>query len=209
MMMMMMMMMMSWEMQPFCDMVLMSWEQPFCEDDDDDDDDDEDNDGVDDDGQEIIPSDSESSDVDYSDLILPGDIQRFIICGDSLVSLVLSKLMVSTPATAVQNFLRPIGEASSQTDVENYVESRLELVRLCSMTTVLDIVAHSRRLVDADIFEHLNERTGNMDPIGVCNTEYELFCEVGAIWLANQHRMRPFQPQPHMNRRQRRLFQQN
>jgi hypothetical protein len=117
--------------------------------------------------------------------------------------------MVSTPATAVQNFLRAIGEASSQTDVENYIESRLELVRLCSMTTVLDIVAHSRRLVDADIFEHLNERTGNMDPIGVCNTEYELFCEVGAIWLANQHRMRPFQPQPHMNCRQRRLFQQN
>ena len=109
----------------------------------------------------------------------------------------------------VQTILCAIGEASSQTGVDNYVELRLELASLFSMTTVLDIVAHSRRLEEAKIFELLNERTGNMEPIGVCNTDYELFCEVGAIWLANHHRMRPFDQQPHMNLKQRLLFPQN
>ena len=53
----------------------------------------------------------------------------------------------------------------------------------------------------------MNERTGEMT-IAVCNTEYELFCEVGAIWLVHQHRMQSLYPQQDMKPSQLRLFQQ-
>jgi hypothetical protein len=119
------------------------------------------------------------------------DIKRRIICGEVLVSIVIGKVMMSTPETAVENFLHAMATASSEPDVEHYIDSRLEVFKLCGITTVFDVVAHSYRLHQATHFDCMNERTGEMTIVAVCNTEYEIFCEVGAIWLVHQHRMQP------------------
>ena len=71
------------------------------------------------------------------------DISRHIICGESLVSLVICNVLISTPETAVKNFLRAMAEASSEPDVDHYVDSRSELLKLCGLNTVFDIVARS------------------------------------------------------------------
>jgi hypothetical protein len=55
----------------------------------------------------------------------------------------------------------------------------------------------------------MNEITGEMTIVAVCNTEYELFCEVRAIWFVHQHRMQPSHRQPYMTPSQRRMFQDN
>jgi hypothetical protein len=136
------------------------------------------------------------------------DITRRIICGEALVPIVISKVTMSTPKTAVENFLHAMATASSKPDVEHHINSRLELLKLCGMTTVFD-VAHSYRLYLANRFDYMTERTGEMTIVAVCNTEYELFCEVGDIWLVHQHRMQPSHQQPYMTPSQRRMFQNN
>ena len=136
------------------------------------------------------------------------DISRRIICGESLVSLVIGNVLISTPETAVKNFLRAMAEASSEPDVDHYVDSRSELLKLCGLNKVFDIVARSYRLHQANPFDYMNEKTGELTIVAVCNTEYELFCEVGAIWLVHQHRMQSLYPQQDMNPSQLRLFQQ-
>jgi hypothetical protein len=55
----------------------------------------------------------------------------------------------------------------------------------------------------------MNEITGYITIVAVCNTEFELFCEVGFIWLVHQYRMQPSHQQPHMTSSQRRMFQNN
>jgi hypothetical protein len=247
---------MSWEMQTFCDIVLMSWEMPpFREDDWHDDIDDNTNRSVAavedteaDDGenmtnrmQEVIPDHIEwgtcplckdcgllgndclecieegmrfESNPQWMFYTMDGvdhmiDISRRIICGQSLVSMVVGKVLMSTPETAVENFLHVMGEASSEPDVEHYADSRFELLKLCGMKTVVDIVARSYRLHQANCFDYINERTGETTLVAVCNTEYELFCEVGAIWLVNQHRMRPSHQQPDLTPLQRPMFQEH
>jgi hypothetical protein len=137
------------------------------------------------------------------------DISRFIICGESLVSLVIEHILMSTPETAVKKFLYAMAEVSSEPDIEHYVDSRSELLKLCGLKTVFDIVARSYRLHQASRFDYMNERTGEMTIVAVCNTEYELLCEVGAIWLVHQHRMQPFHLQQDMTPIQLSLFQQN
>ena len=137
------------------------------------------------------------------------DISRRIICGESLVSLVIRHVLMSTPETAVENFLHAMTEASSEPDVEHYVDSRSELLKLCGMKTVFDIVARSYRLHQANYFEYMNKRTGEMTIVSVCDTEYELFCEVGAIWLVHQHRMQSLHPMLDITPRQQRKSQQN
>ena len=137
------------------------------------------------------------------------DISRRIICGESLMSLVVSKVLMSTPETALENFLHVMAEGSSEPDVEYYVNSRSELLKVCGLKTVFDIVARGYRLHQANPFDYMNERTGEKMIVAVCNTEYELFCEVGAIWLVHQHRMQPFHPQQDMTPGQQRLFHQN
>jgi hypothetical protein len=99
--------------------------------------------------------------------------------------------------------------ASSKPDVEHHFDSRLEVSKLCGMTTVLDVVAHSYRLHQANCFGYMNDRTGEMTIVAVCNTEYEMFCEVGAIWLVHQHCMQPSHQQPYMTPSQRRKLQNN
>jgi hypothetical protein len=69
-----------------------------------------------------------------------------IICGEALVSMVFGKVMMSTPETAVKNFLHAMDTESSESDVEHSIDSRLELFKLCGMTTVFDVVSHSYRL---------------------------------------------------------------
>jgi hypothetical protein len=91
--------------------------------------------------------------------------------------MIIGKVMMSTPKTAVYNFLHPMAAAISEPDVEHYIDSRLELFRLCGMTTVFDVVAHRYRLHQANRFDCMNERTGKMTNFAVCNTAYELFCE--------------------------------
>jgi hypothetical protein len=79
--------------------------------------------------------------------------------------------------------------ASSEPDVEHSMDSRLERFKLCGMTTVFDVVGHSYRLHQATCFDCMYDRTGEMTLVAVCNTEYERFCEVGAIWFVHKHRM--------------------
>jgi hypothetical protein len=43
----------------------------------------------------------------------------------------------------------------------------------------------------------------------VCNPEYELFCEIGAILFVHQHRMQPSHQRSYMTQSQRRIFQDN
>ena len=112
------------------------------------------------------------------------DISRRIICVESLVSLVIGNVLMSTPETAVKNFLHAMAEASSELDVDHYVDSISELLKLCGLNTVFDIVACSYRLHQANPFDYMNERTGEMTVVAVCNTEYELFCEVDAILVS-------------------------
>jgi hypothetical protein len=137
------------------------------------------------------------------------DVTRRVICGEALVSIVISKVMMSTPKTAVENFLHAMVTASSKPDVKHHIYSRLELLKLCGMTTVFDVVAKSYRLHQANRFDNMNERTGETTIVAVCNTEYELFCEASAIWLVHQYCMQPSLHQPYMTPSQRRLFQNN
>ena len=137
------------------------------------------------------------------------DISRRIICEESLVSLIKRHILMSTPETAVENFLHAMTKATSEPDVEHYIDSRLELIKLCGMKTVCDIVARSYRLHQANSFEYMNKRTGEMTIVGVCDTEYELFCEVGAIWLMHQHHMQSLHPMLDITPRQRRMSEHN
>jgi hypothetical protein len=148
---------------------------------------------------------------DEEGVIHMNDTTRRIICGEALVSIVIGKVMMSTPEKAVENFLHAMATASSDTDVEHYnnIDSRLELFKLCGMTAVVDVFAHSYRLHLANHFDYLYERTGEMTIVAVCNTEDELFCEIGAIWLVHQHRMKPSHQQPYMTLSQGRMFQDN
>jgi hypothetical protein len=123
------------------------------------------------------------------------DITRRIICGEPLVSIVISKVMMSTPKTSVEKFLHAMATAS---DVEHSIDSRLELLELCGMTTVFDVVGHSYSLHQGKRFDYMNERTDETTIVAVCNTEDELFCEVCDIWLVHQHRMQPSHQQPYM-----------
>jgi hypothetical protein len=77
------------------------------------------------------------------------------------------------------------------------------------MTTVFDVVAHSYRLHQGNRLDKMTERTGEMTIVAVCNKEYELICEVGAIWLVQQHRMQPSHQHPYMTPSQRPMFQNN
>jgi hypothetical protein len=63
-----------------------------------------------------------------------------IICGEALVSMVFDKVMMNTPETAFTNFLHAMATAISEPDVEHSIDSRLELFKLCGMTTVFDFV---------------------------------------------------------------------
>jgi hypothetical protein len=74
---------------------------------------------------------------------------------------------------------------------------------------VLYIVSYSYRLNDADNFDYVDQRTGKMILVAVCSTEYEMFCEVGAIWLVHQHRMPALHHATSMNQGQRPLFWQH
>jgi hypothetical protein len=95
---------------------------------------------------------------------------------------VFGKVMMSTPETAVENVLHAMATASSKPDVEHHIDSRLELLKLCRMKTVFGVVAHCYRLNQAIRFDYMNERTGKITIVAVCNTEFELFCEVGALY---------------------------
>jgi hypothetical protein len=53
------------------------------------------------------------------------------------------------------------------------------------------------------------ERTGEMTIVAVCNPEYELFCEVDAIWFVHQHCMQPSHQLSFMTQSQQRMFQDN
>ena len=61
------------------------------------------------------------------------NISRRIIRGEALVSMVIGKVIISTPETAVENFLQVMAEASSEPDVAHYINSRSELLKLCGM----------------------------------------------------------------------------
>jgi hypothetical protein len=80
------------------------------------------------------------------------DITRRIICGEALVSIVIGKVMMRTPKTAVENFLHAMATVSKP-DVEHHIDSRLEFLKLCGMTTFFDVVAHSYRLHQANRFD--------------------------------------------------------
>jgi hypothetical protein len=125
------------------------------------------------------------------------------------VPMVFGKVMMSTPETAVENVLHAMATASSNPDVEHHINSRLELLKLRGMTTVFGVVAHSYRVHQAIRFDYMNERTGKIKIVAVCNTEFEPFCEVGAIWLVHQHCMQPSHQQPYITSSQRRMFQDN
>jgi hypothetical protein len=66
------------------------------------------------------------------------DITRRIICGVALVSMVIGKVMMSTPETAAENVLHAMATAISEPDVEHYIDSQLERFKLCGMKTVLE-----------------------------------------------------------------------
>jgi hypothetical protein len=100
--------------------------------------------------------------------------------------------------------------ASSEPDVEHSIDSRLELFKLCRITTVFDVVdAHSYRLHQANRFDCMYERKREMTLVAVCDPEYELFCEFGAIWFVHRHRMQPSHRLSYMTPSQRRMFQNN
>jgi hypothetical protein len=75
------------------------------------------------------------------------------------VSIAIGKVMLSTPKTAVENFLHAMDTASSELDVEHSIDSRLEHFKLCGMTTVFDVVAHSYCLHQANRFDCMHEIT--------------------------------------------------
>jgi hypothetical protein len=50
------------------------------------------------------------------------DITRRIICGEALVSIVIGKVMLSTPEIAVENFLYAMATASSEPNVEHSID---------------------------------------------------------------------------------------
>jgi hypothetical protein len=137
------------------------------------------------------------------------DITCRIISREALVSIVIGKVMLSTPETAVNNFLHAMDTASSEHDVDHSIDSRLELFKLCGMTTVFDVVGHSYRLHQANRLDCMYMRTGEMTLVAICNPEYKLFCEVGAIWFVHQHRMQPSHKQSYMTQSQRSMFQDN
>jgi hypothetical protein len=97
------------------------------------------------------------------------DITRCIICGDAFVSIVIGKVMLSTPETAVENFLHAMATTSSELNVELFIDSRLEHLKLCGMTTVFDVVRNRYRLHQAIRFDCMYERTGEMTLVAVCN----------------------------------------
>jgi hypothetical protein len=99
--------------------------------------------------------------------------------------------------------------ASSELDVEHFIDSRLEHFKLCGTTTVFDVVGNSYRLHQANRFDCMYERTGEMKLVAVWNPAYERFCEVGAIWFVYQHRMQPSHQRYYMTPSQRRMFQDN
>jgi hypothetical protein len=125
------------------------------------------------------------------------------------VSIVIGKVMLSTSETAVETFLHEMDTASSESDVEHSIDSRLERFKLCGMTTVLDVVGHSYHLHLANRFDCKYERIGEMTLVAVCSPAYERLCEVGAIWFVHQHRMQPSHQQSYMTPSQRRMFQDN
>jgi hypothetical protein len=88
------------------------------------------------------------------------DITRCITCGEAFVSIVIGKVMLSTPETAFENFLHAMATASNEPDVKHSIDSELELFKLCGMTTVFDAVGHSYRLHQASCFDCTYERTG-------------------------------------------------
>jgi hypothetical protein len=102
------------------------------------------------------------------------DITSRIIYGEALVSIVIGKVMLSTPETAVESFLHVMAMASSEPNVEHSIDSRLELFKVCGMTTVSDVVGHSYRLHQANRFDCIYERTGEMTLVAVCNPEHDL-----------------------------------
>jgi hypothetical protein len=106
-----------------------------------------------------------------------------IICREAPLSMVFGKVIMSKPKTAVTNFLYAMATASSEPDVEHSIDSRLELFKLCGMTTVFDVVAHGYRLYQVYRFNCSYERTGEMTLVAVCDSEYELFYEDGALGL--------------------------
>lgn len=53
--------------------------------------------------------------------------------------------------------------------------------QICAITD-LDIVAHTYCLYGSYSFDHLNERSGNIQHVIMSYSEYELFCEAGAIF---------------------------
>jgi hypothetical protein len=132
-----------------------------------------------------------------------------IICGEALVSMVFGKVMMSKPKTAVKNFLNAMATASIEPDVEHFIDSRLELFKLCVMTKVFDVVAHNYRLHQANHFDCMYGTTREMTLVAVCNPAYELFCDVGAIWFVHQHRMQPSRQRSYMTPSQLRMFQDN
>jgi hypothetical protein len=132
-----------------------------------------------------------------------------IICGEALVSKVFGKVLMSTPETAFKNFLHAMDTESSEPDVEQSIDSQLELFKLCGMTTVFDVVGHSYRLHQATRFDRIYKRTGEMTLVVVCNPAYERFCEVVAIWFVHQHRIQPSYQRSFVTPSQRRMFQDN
>jgi hypothetical protein len=70
---------------------------------------------------------------------------------------------------AVKNFLHALATASSETDVEHSIDSRLELFKLCGMTTVFDVVAHIYCLHQDNSFHYMYERSGEMTLVAVCD----------------------------------------
>jgi hypothetical protein len=83
------------------------------------------------------------------------------------VSMVFSKVMISTPKTAVKNFLHAMATASSETDVEHSIDLGLELFKLYGMTMIFEVVAHSYCLHQANCFDCMYERTGKMKLVAV------------------------------------------
>jgi hypothetical protein len=81
------------------------------------------------------------------------DITHCIICGEAFVSIEIGKVMLSTPETALENFLHAMVTASSELDVEHSIDSRLEHFKLCEMTTVFDVVGNSYLLHQANCFD--------------------------------------------------------
>jgi hypothetical protein len=77
------------------------------------------------------------------------------------------------------------------------------------MTTVSDVVGNSYRLHQANRFDCMYKRTGEMKLVAVCALEYELFYEDGAIWFVHQHRMQPSHRRSYMTPSQRRMSQNN